>query len=99
MTAGVSDADTRGGEGRIRSALSLTACCEINERCTEQDETKWRVSEIAERNSARKFAFFPSLSAPPSSVDDELCALMRVTASDDEIDRSIDRVQGTRSMK
>ncbi|TGZ46254.1 Uncharacterized protein DBV15_11474 [Temnothorax longispinosus] len=50
---------------------------EINERCTGQDEAKWRMSEIAGRNSARKFAFIPSASASPVG---ELCALMRVTA-------------------
>ncbi|KYM78511.1 hypothetical protein ALC53_11166 [Atta colombica] len=69
MTAGVpAGADTSSERG-IQGALSLTACCEINERCTRQDEAKWRVSEIAGRNSARKFALFPSapsINAPVS---------------------------------
>ncbi|KYN00086.1 hypothetical protein ALC62_09148 [Cyphomyrmex costatus] len=88
MTAGVpAGADTSGERG-IRGALSLTACCEINERCTRQDEAKWRVSEIVGRNSVRKSALFPS-----ATPIDGLCALMRVTAPSDRwIDRSIDRL-------
>lgn len=63
MTANAPAGADMDGEGRIRGALSLTACCEINERCTGQDEAKWRVPEIAGRNSARKFASFPSASS------------------------------------
>lgn len=69
MTAGVLvGADTLGERG-IRGALSLTACCEINEPCTEQDEAKWRCRRLREEIRQE------SIRLPPAaSSASELCA-------------------------
>lgn len=56
------------GEGGIRGGvLSLTACCEINEPCTEQNEAKWRCRQDCGKKFGKKVC-----PPPPAAV--ELCA-------------------------